>query len=606
MNPEPNVIQPQTIPIPTDFNDLHLLQGLEVVKGQIMTAISTCTVISPTPPKTTNSQVYGQNAINSQQLTENSKSLVVDDPREAGISSGNDDPVMLDVAFEDLMHKHLARFCLIEAETNVWDDYGKKVWKKGAFVTMLGGKKAFDSWNSNSNRKTISRDDVDGRQEDGGHKVAKEMQERFIMLEGKKACWDTFRRELVGTDVMKDNWAGAYELWAKAKDKRMIWHENLVFDPTMKTKEGQINTYDGMTILPMLDENNQMINQADAFEYCVPIINLLKFLCGRETEAYDWILKWLAYPLQHPGAKMNSSLLLCSPFQGAGKSLFFEKVMSRIYGEKYSVTLGQNGLESIYTDWAERKLYCLFEEIFNNKSKFGMMGLIKHMITGEKIRIEKKFMSGYSQNNHINCVFLSNEVQPLAIEERDRRFCVLEPNRKLEEELRKQIEVCLDPESNAISSFYTYLLSLDLGDFTPYTEPPMTKAKKNIIQFGLPGWKLFLDDWRLGELEYPFVCCLSDDLYSAYVKYCNKNGEKHLSCNRFIELISSEKVVTKRHGRVYEDIFGGSYSSTSRKEVQRRIIFTEVPPKDVKQADWLSSQVKSFRDKLQGTDNVPK
>ncbi|WP_262477873.1 DUF5906 domain-containing protein [Acinetobacter bereziniae] len=604
MDQDQNMTQPQAISHPTDFNDLHLLQGLEVVKRQIMTAISSIPFVSPEPPKQPNSQLNGQIEKNSQLDQDSPKSLAVEQVEGVGISSENVGVSDQEKSSEDLLNKYLARFCLIEAETNVWDDYSKKVWKKSAFVTMLGGKKMFDAWNSHSHRKTISRDDVDGRLEDGGHKVAKEMQERFIMLEGKKACWDTFRRELVGTDVMKDNWAGAYELWAKAKDKRMIWHENLVFDPTMKTKEGQINTYDGMTILPLLDEKDQMMSQGESFEYCVPIISLLKFLCGREDEAYQWILKWLAFPLQHPGAKMNTSLLLCSPFQGAGKSLFFEKIMTRIYGEQYSVTLGQNGLESIYTDWAERKLYCLFEEIFNNKSKFGMMGLIKHMITGEKIRIEKKFMSGYSQNNHINCVFLSNEVQPLAIEERDRRFCVLEPNQKLPEELRKQIEICLEPDSNAISAFYTYLLNLDLGDFTQYTEPPMTKAKQKIIQFGLPGWKLFLNDWSKGELEYPFICCLSEDLYSAYIKYCHRNGEKTLPSNRFIELITSEKIVAKRHGRIYEDTFGGSYSAVNRKEVQRRIVFTQVPPQDVKQAEWLSSQVKRFRDTLRGTEDA--
>ena len=118
---------------------------------------------------------------------------------------------------------------------------------------------------------------------------------------------------------------------------------------------------------------------------------------------------------------MATSILMHGETQGAGKSLFFGKVMREIYG-KYSVTLGQNGLESIYTDWAKQKLYCLFEEIFNNKSKYGMMGLIKHMITGETIRIEEKFMSGYEQSNHINCVFLSNDTQPLPLEEKDRRF----------------------------------------------------------------------------------------------------------------------------------------------------------------------------------------
>lgn len=250
-------------------------------------------------------------------------------------------------------------------------------------------------------------------------------------------------------------------------------------------------------------------------------------------------------------------------------------------------------------------MYCLFEEVFNNKSKYGMMGLIKHMITGEKIRIEKKFMSGYSQNNHINCVFLSNEVQPLAIEERDRRFCVFEPSKKINDDLRKRVGMCLDSESNAIQAFYTYLLNLDLTDFNQHTEPPMTKAKQKIIQFGLPSWKLFLDDWRGGYLNYPFVCCLSDDLYGAYREWCHKNGEKIIASNKFLNLIASEKCVVKGHGRIYEACLSGSYMQGG-KEVQRRIIFTANQPANVKQSDWLSSQVKQFRDKVvEDKNDVP-
>ena len=584
----------------TDFNDLHIVGGLGEVGRQITSAISAF-LNSPTPPL---------NATNNfKELSPNfDENLVADFEEGAGISYGNDESIQTEkpeISADEQMDKWLARFCLIEGETNVWDDYGKKIWKKTAFQTMLGGKKVFDKWNAHPKRKTISSDDANGRATGESQLKAKEMIERFIMLEGKKACWDTFRRDLVGTDVMKDNWAGAYDMWAKSDKKRMIWHEDLVFVPSMHIRDGQINTYDGMEISPIMDDQNQIIHQSESLKSCEPIINLVKFLCEKEDAACQWLLKWLAYPLQHPGAKMNTSVLLCSAVQGSGKSLFFEKIMTRIYGEKYSVTLGQNGLESIYTDWAERKLYCLFEEIFNNKSKFGMMGLIKHMITGEKIRIEKKFMSGYSQNNHINCVFLSNEVQPLAIEERDRRFLVLEPNHKLGDDLKKQIEQCLEPDSDAISAFYTYLLALDLTDFTPYTEPPMTKAKQKIIQFGLPGWKLFLVDWRGGFLEYPFVCCLSDDLYSAYRDWCHKNGEKTIASNKFLNLIASERVVAKAHGRIYEDIITGVGYQEKRKEVQRRMIITCNQPKEEKQADWLSSQVKQFRDKLKGDHDVP-
>ena len=592
----------------TDFNDLHLLRGLDEVKRQIDHAISSFADHSPEPPNTANSHFDVSNADNSQLATGQENFLVDAEGSGGGISSGNtkSDDVQDDLTDEDKrLQKWLARFCLVEGETNVWDSYGKKIWKKTAFTTMLGSKKLFDSWNGDAHRKTISRDDVDGLLEEGNHKKAKEMNDRFIMLEGKKATWDTFRREMIGNDVLKENWAGAWDLWAKSKDRRMIWHEDLVFDPSMQIREGQINTYDGMEITPVLDENNQIISNADAIEYCMPILELLEFLCDREPEAHKWLLKWLAYPLQNPGAKMNTSVLLCSTVQGSGKSMFFEKIMTRIYGDKYSVTLGQNGLESIYTDWAERKMYCLFEEVFNNKSKYGMMGLIKHMITGEKIRIEKKFMSGYSQNNHINCVFLSNEVQPLAIEERDRRFCVFEPSKKISDDLRKRVGMCLDSESNAIQAFYTYLLNLDLTDFNQHTEPPMTKAKQKIIQFGLPSWKLFLDDWRGGYLNYPFVCCLSDDLYGAYREWCHKNGEKIIASNKFLNLIASEKCVVKGHGRIYEACLSGSYMQGG-KEVQRRIIFTANQPANAKQSDWLSSQVKQFRDKVvEDKNDVP-
>ena len=41
-----------------------------------------------------------------------------------------------------------------------------------------------------------------------------------------------------------------------------------------------------------------------------------------------WVLKWLAYPIQHPGAKMRTALVLHGP-QGTGKNMFFEAIMAK-------------------------------------------------------------------------------------------------------------------------------------------------------------------------------------------------------------------------------------------------------------------------------------
>src|SRR5690606_15039791 len=190
--------------------------------------------------------------------------------------------------------------------------------------------------------------------------------------------------ERVKNATIKENFNRAFDIWIKSDKRKMIYHKDLVFNPTMQIREGQVNMFDGLPMGPMLNDVDQLIGFKEAHDMCKPFMELLMHLCG-EREVVIWILKWLAYPLQNQGAKMATSILVHGEVQGAGKSLFFGKVMREIYG-KYCVTLGQNGLESIYTDWAEQKLYCLFEEIFNNKSKFGMMGLIKHMITGETIR----------------------------------------------------------------------------------------------------------------------------------------------------------------------------------------------------------------------------
>ena len=247
----------------TDFNDLHVNCGLDEVGKQIRSAISSVQ-ISPEPPSNATNNFCGQDP-------DFEQNDVVEQSGGAGISQEN--TAQSEPSPENQMEKWIARFCLIEGETNVWDDYGKKIWKKTAFQTMLGGKKVFDQWNSHPKRKTISSDDAAGRATDEGHLKAKEMIERFIMLEGKKACWDTFRRELVGTDVMKENWAGAYDVWAKSREKRMIWHEDLVFVPSMHIGKGQINTYEGMDISPILDDKNQIVQTSDALELCIPIIN---------------------------------------------------------------------------------------------------------------------------------------------------------------------------------------------------------------------------------------------------------------------------------------------------------------------------------------------
>ncbi|MEA3278873.1 MAG: hypothetical protein U9Q81_26985, partial [Pseudomonadota bacterium] len=54
---------------------------------------------------------------------------------------------------------------------------------------------------------------------------------------------------------------------------------------------------------------------------CERLLELLYYLCGESDNVFDWVLRWTAYPLQHPGAKMRTAILMHGP-EGTGKNTF--------------------------------------------------------------------------------------------------------------------------------------------------------------------------------------------------------------------------------------------------------------------------------------------
>lgn len=112
----------------TDFNDLHVNCGLDEVGKQIRSAISSVQ-ISPAPPSNATNNFWGQEP-------DFEQNDVVEPSGGAGISQEN--TAQSEPSAENQMEKWIARFCLIEGETNVWDDYGKKIWKKSCIPNNVG------------------------------------------------------------------------------------------------------------------------------------------------------------------------------------------------------------------------------------------------------------------------------------------------------------------------------------------------------------------------------------------------------------------------------------------------------------------------------------
>lgn len=554
---------------PTDFNDLHIIRGLPMVREQLLAALAAYSPILPAPLE----KAEGA-------------------PENEGLPQNQ--PVKNPTFSIEIL---LERFALIIGETKVWDTLQHIVMKKMAFRDLVG-KKLAEEWIDHPNKKTITLVNVKSAQENFsassvGVAGVELMLTRYVLIYGTKDVWDNQTRSRLPAETLKLAWPNEYELWLKNSTRRkMVLPEQIIFDPTMRADEDCINTFDGLPLTPLEDD--------DPLAKCQGIFNLLKSLC--ETDhSFNWMLRWLALPLQKTGTKLASAVLFHGEVQGAGKSLFFSDIHKQLYGDKYAATLGQHQLENQYSDWKSGNLYSVFEEIFSGSGKFQNMGTVKHEITGKTRRVEKKFVSGWEEANHSNCVFLSNEIQPLPIEPRDRRFLVCWPSKKLDPAILEQAKKELDaPNNEGVRAWYTFLMTVPmtwtgfapdeegnmvLGDHTFHanSEPPMTKAKERLIEYGLPSWETFYREWKGKRLPVPYQSCKSQDLYRAYVRWCARAGEKSplsmckLNCLIGVREHKALEWYTIGHGRKQATCF-----------------VIGAPPPEQTRADWLASEIKGF------------
>jgi putative DNA primase/helicase len=436
---------------------------------------------------------------------------------------------------------------------------------------------------------------------DGGRRRAEavmaldDIVERFVPIDDGtgKYVFDTWTRKIAHRDQMiallpagvRGDDIKRHPLWI---ERGGCFIDEVGFDPTEKDENVRLNTWLGWPLKPKPGS-------------CERILDLLRYLCTedeRGEEIYRWVLKWMAYPLQHPGAKMGSAIVMHGP-QGTGKSTLWH-IYARIYGD-YATVLNQRGLEDRFNaDWVDSKLFVLAEEVVARQEMWHIKNELKELITGDWVRVNPKNVAAYRQRNQINFVFLSNENQPVPLENDDRRHCVIYTPPAVDASFYD--EVWREVEQGGVEAFYHYLLNLDLGDFHAKARPPMTHAKRDLIELSAPSEMRFARDWISGDLGLPICPALSMDVYAAYLRWCRENGEpRPRPSNHFLNSISRMQGFEKRKAHVYDD----AYCSGTAK--QKWLIF---PPEAALQAAgtarpdgktvsvWLTEQTLEFRSKM--------
>lgn len=418
-----------------------------------------------------------------------------------------------------------------------------------------------------------------------------ELIERFALVYGKGGTvFDRREHCLMALSDMRDACVNKYihRAWSESHDRSIVREREVGFDPASEDPQVTCNLWAGW---PTTAKSGQ----------CEKLLKLLRYMCSEENqpeELYRWVLRWIAYPIQHPGAKMKTTLVLHGP-QGTGKNMFFEALME-IYGA-YGRVIDQQAIEDKFNDWASRKLFLIADEVVARSDLYHVKNKLKGFITGDWIRINPKQIQAYDERNHVNIVFLSNESMPVVLEEDDRRYTVIWTPQKLPQGF--YAEVRAEIEGGGVAALHDYLLHLDLGDFKPATLPLSTAAKRELIDLGLDSTSRFFYELSRGEIGgIEARPALSSDVYVVYRRWCNNTGLRPAPLPKLVNALDRKhrvRAVRKRYLTMTGE--AGPHGIL--------MLGAERPPEDgSSEATWLGDQIEAFkkaRNDYDGTSHGP-
>jgi hypothetical protein len=210
-----------------------------------------------------------------------------------------------------------------------------------------------------------------------------------------------------------------------------------------------------------------------------PFLDLINHLfTGASDDAKQWFLRWLAYPLQHPGTKLFTSVLLWGVRHGTGKSII-GYTMGKIYGKNFT-ELNQQNIDGAFNEWAENKQFVMGDDVTGTDKRHDSDRL-KKLITQKEIRLNIKHVQSFVIPDCINYYFTANGPTALFLEDDDRRSFVHEITADpMGEAFYKKYDKWL--HGDGPKALFHYLVNeIDCSAFNPAAPAFRTEAKERMI-----------------------------------------------------------------------------------------------------------------------------
>lgn len=250
-----------------------------------------------------------------------------------------------------------------------------------------------------------------------------------------------------------------------------------------------------------------MLNPNTPYKKPTNSLKLIAHLVNYDEERFHYIINWLAYMFVFLNKSQVATVL--RGVQGSGKGIFFNQIISILFGKEFCFTVGNKTLKSQFLGSVfENKLFININEMSHDiKSNKENKNSLKELVTDSEFAGEKKY-ENISKPIKLTAQILitSNEAYILEIEPEDRRYTVLSTSGNISSEecdffgfgdfkiFKKQLE-------SELLDFALYLKNYPI-DTNLANKALNTPEKKALVKGTNDRFKLFINALLTKDVEY--------------------------------------------------------------------------------------------------------
>lgn len=358
----------------------------------------------------------------------------------------------------------------------------------------------------------------------------------YITYDGNYLVWNCKDFDIYGLKTLRETYLSrlhpTLSKWFLTKHCELYRINCDTHKPRIYSEDGSnyINLYQGLATVP---REYSSYGEEDKKKVGIILEYIKTVLSSNSVSQSDYLMKWLSNMVR---GNKNTSALYIIGNQGIGKSSLLE-ILYLIVG-KSSIKANLDTLVSPYNSALHSKLLVVYEEIPTINSQYHMVvSKLKDAITSDRAIYSEKYIKSFESTNINNYIVTSN-------------------NRPLDSQGRRWH--CMDVDNCHVGNtaywdtlysvinkryaevFHSYLLTIDVKNFNPQADMPLTRNKLDTILEKLPSTYLFVKNEYILKNK-PMTRLKVGDLYSHYVQWAT-DIKKVLSKTLFIRALQECKI----------------------------------------------------------------